>query len=44
MYFYDADSAEREFGAYGLVEQSKLDEPLHNGSSFPFINAVCTKR
>jgi SAM-dependent methyltransferase len=43
MYFYDADSVERELGAYGLVEQSKLDEPLHNGKSFPFINAVCTK-
>lgn len=43
MYFYDADSVERELGAYGLVEQHKLDEPLHNGSSFPFINAVCTK-
>jgi 2-polyprenyl-3-methyl-5-hydroxy-6-metoxy-1,4-benzoquinol methylase len=43
MYFYDADSVEREFGAHGLVEQSKLEEPLHNGSSFPFINVVCTK-
>ena len=44
MYFYDADSVEREFGTRGPVEQSKLQEPLHNGSSFPFINAVCTKR
>jgi SAM-dependent methyltransferase len=44
MYFYDADSVEREFGDHGLVEHSKIDEPLHNGSSFPFINAVCRKR
>lgn len=43
MYFYDAESVAREFGTYGLVEQSELDEPLHNGSSFPFINVVCTK-
>lgn len=44
MYFYGAESVEREFGDFGLVEQSKIDEPLHNGSSFPFINVVCRKR
>jgi hypothetical protein len=44
MYFYDADAVARDFGDYGLIEQSKIDEPLHNGSSFPFINAVCRKR
>ena len=43
MYFYDADSVGREFGDYGLVEHSKIDEPLHNGSSFPFINVLCRK-
>ncbi len=43
MFFYDAESVEREFGTYGLVEQSTIDEPMHNGS-FPFINVVCTKR
>lgn len=43
MFFYDSESVEREFAAYGLVEQSRLDEPLHNGSSFPFINVVCAK-
>ena len=43
MFFYDSDSVGHEFGAYGSIEQSKLDEPLHNGSSFPFINVVCTK-
>ena len=44
MFFYNAASVEGEFGAHGAVEQSKIDEPLHNGSSFPFINVVCTKR
>lgn len=44
MYFYDAESVEHEFGDYGLVEQSKIEEPLHNGSSFPFINVACVKR
>ncbi len=43
MYFYDTNSVEREFGDHGLVEHSKLDEPQHNGSSFPFINVVCRK-
>lgn len=43
MYFYDADSVKQEFGAYGLLEQFKIDEPLHTGSSFPFINVVCRK-
>jgi SAM-dependent methyltransferase len=44
MYFYDAESVERQFGAYGLVEFFKVDEPLHNGRSFPFIHVVCRKR
>lgn len=43
MFFYDEASVQREFGAYGVIEQSKIDEPLHNGSSFPFIHVVCTK-
>jgi SAM-dependent methyltransferase len=43
MYFYDSASVTREFRDYGLVEQSCIDEPLHNGSSFPFINVVCRK-
>jgi len=43
MYFYEAKSVEREFGSYGLIEFSKIDEPLHNNSSFPFINVVCKK-
>jgi SAM-dependent methyltransferase len=43
MYFYDVDSVQREFGGYGLVEHFNLDEPLHNGGSFPFINVLCRK-
>jgi SAM-dependent methyltransferase len=43
MYFYDAGSVEREFADHGLVEHSKIDEPLHDGKSFPFINVVCRK-
>jgi SAM-dependent methyltransferase len=43
MYFYDADSVRREFGPYGLVEVSEIDEPAHHGGSLPFIHAVCKK-
>jgi SAM-dependent methyltransferase len=41
MYFYDADSVEREFGPHGLIELSEIDEPTPSGGSLPFINAVC---
>lgn len=44
LYFYGADSVEREFGPYGLVESFELDEPAPHGGSLPFINVVCTKR
>jgi SAM-dependent methyltransferase len=43
MYFYDTASVQGEFGDYGLVEHFEIDEPLHNGRSFPFINVVCRK-
>jgi hypothetical protein len=43
MYFYDADSVASEFGRYGLVEQSEIDEPARGGGSLPFINVVCRK-
>ncbi len=43
MYFYDADSVKREFGPYGLVVQSEIDEPGQKGSSMPFINVVCKR-
>lgn len=40
---YDDDSVRGEFGRYGLVEFSKLDEPGMHGSSMPFINVFCRK-
>ncbi|WP_210731912.1 class I SAM-dependent methyltransferase [Hydrogenophaga sp. PAMC20947] len=43
MYFYDAASIEREFGAYGLFELSEMDEPMPSGAPLPFINVCCEK-
>ncbi|MGP0016191.1 methyltransferase domain-containing protein [Pseudomonas sp.] len=43
MFFYDAASVQREFGAYGLVELAEIDEPTSGGGFFPFINVVCEK-
>jgi SAM-dependent methyltransferase len=43
MFFYDETSVQREFGPYGLVEFSKINEPLHDGTSLPFIQVVCQK-
>ena len=43
MYFYRAESAMREFGPYGLVDLIETDEPAHEGSSLPFINAICRR-
>lgn len=44
MFFYDDDSVRREFGPYGLVEFSRIDEPARGGASLPFINVSCEKR
>jgi hypothetical protein len=41
MFFYDADSVRREFGPYGLIEFSEIDESAGGGQSLPFINVVC---
>lgn len=43
MYFYDDASVRREFGPYGLVELSRIEEPTPGGS-LPFIQAVCKHR
>lgn len=43
LYFYDADSVKREFGAYGLIEQSQLNESAPHGNALLFINVVCRK-
>jgi SAM-dependent methyltransferase len=42
MYFFDAQSAERELSPYGQLEITELDEPSVHGGSFPFLNVVCT--
>lgn len=43
MYFYDADSVKREFGPYGLVELSEIDEPAGHGATLPFLHVVCRR-
>ena len=43
MYFYDAESVRREFGPYGLVEYSEIDEPSDGGVTLPFINVICKR-
>lgn len=43
MYFYDAESVKREFGPYGLVELSEIDEPAGDGATLPFINVACRR-
>jgi SAM-dependent methyltransferase len=43
MYFYDADSVRREFGPYGLVEISEIDEPSDAGVALPFLYVICRR-
>ena len=43
MYFYDVESAQREFGAYGLLECLEIEEPSNGGVSLSFICAICQK-
>ena len=42
MFFYDGNSVENEFGPFGLLSQSLIDEPA-SGATLPFINVVCKK-
>ena len=44
MFFYDPASIAREFGSHGLVACAPIDEPLHDGGTFPFFNVTCVKR
>jgi SAM-dependent methyltransferase len=44
MYFYDAESVKREFGPYGMLEFSEIDEPSGKGAALPFINVICKRR
>lgn len=43
MFFYDAQSIQREFGPYGLSDFSESDEPQLNGKELPFITITCSK-
>lgn len=43
MYFYDADSVEREFGPHGLVEMSEIEEQAGSDVPLPFIHVICKK-
>ncbi len=44
MYFYDEASVARDFGPFGVVTVSRVDEPNHGGGAFPFLYVVCEKR
>ena len=41
MFFYDADSIQRELGLHGEITLSEIDEAAGGGGTFPFINVVC---
>jgi SAM-dependent methyltransferase len=46
MFFYDSDSVKREFGKYGLIEFSEVDESNKNSENKPpvkFIMVKCKK-
>lgn len=43
LFFYDADSIKQEFGKYGLVEFSEIDDPSKNIEKRPSINFMYIK-
>ncbi|KON90075.1 methyltransferase [Sporosarcina globispora] len=46
MFFYDSDSIKQEFGDYGLVEFSEIDEPskdMKNKQPINFLMVKCKK-
>ena len=46
MFFYDSESVKQEFGEYGLVEFSEIDEPNKERKDKPpinFIKVTCKK-
>ncbi|MEH7274060.1 class I SAM-dependent methyltransferase [Neobacillus vireti] len=43
MFFYDSDSIKQEFGKYGLVEVSEMDEPNKEMKNKPSINSLMVK-
>jgi transposase len=38
------DSIRREFEPHGVVEISKIAEPMHDGSTRPFANVMCKSK
>ncbi|MDF2038432.1 class I SAM-dependent methyltransferase [Cytobacillus oceanisediminis] len=43
MFFYDADTINQEFGPYGLIELSEIDEPNKDMKNKPPINFLMVK-
>lgn len=43
IFFYDSDSIKQEFGNYGLVEFSEIDEPSKNMKNKPPIKFIIVK-
>ncbi|AOY77711.1 class I SAM-dependent methyltransferase [Clostridium formicaceticum] len=43
MFFYDSDSIKREFGKYGLIEISEIDEPNKKIENKPPLNFIVVK-
>jgi len=43
LYFYDEDSIKEEFGAFGLIEATKIDEGAMGRPSTKFWKIVCKK-
>lgn len=43
MFFYDSDSIKREFGKYGLIEISEINESNKNMENKPPLNFIIVK-
>jgi hypothetical protein len=47
VFFYDAETIENEFSPFGLVEYSKIDEPvkhMENEEPMKFFQVICKKK
>ena len=43
VFFYDSDSVKREFGKYGLMEFSEMDEPIKHKVDEPPLKCILLK-
>jgi hypothetical protein len=43
LYFYDTDSIRKEFGGFGLIEATKIDEAGNGKPATRFWKVVCKK-